>query len=259
MSASSFKLAGATTLLALGLAACGDSNSPNTGGTVAFQLATKRASAPVVRGGASLVGSETIALGNDTIVLSGVQVVLRKIELSKVGVTACDSTGGDDHDCSELKAGPVLLDLPLGAGATRSFSVAVDTGSYSKLEFKIHKPSSSDDASFVAAHPDFDGVSIMVTGTYNGTAFTYTTDLDAEQETEFNPPLTVTDSTGASLTLFVDLATWFANAGNTGLVDPESALKGQPNEGLVKDHIEASLKSFEDEDHDGGDDHGNDS
>ena len=126
MSATSFKLAGAT-LLALGLAACSDSSGPANGGSVAFQPATRKAVAPVVRGGAALVGSETIALGNDTIVLSGVQVVLRKIELKKAGISSCDSAGTDD--CAELKAGPVLLDLPLGAGATRSFSVAVDTGS----------------------------------------------------------------------------------------------------------------------------------
>jgi hypothetical protein len=53
--------------------------------------------------------------------------------------------------------------------------------------------------------------------------------------------------------VFVNLDDWFKNGSGT-FVDPASANKGQPNEGLVKSNIETSLNAFEDNDHDGVDD-----
>ncbi|MEO8138241.1 MAG: hypothetical protein ABI742_01285 [Gemmatimonadota bacterium] len=238
------------------LAACsGSSSGPSSAGrSVAFQLATKPAGAAIR--GAALSGQETIAAGSDTIVVTGVQLVLRRIELERsVPSAVCDSLAASSDDCEEMKAGPVLLDLPLGAGALRSFNVAIDTGSYSKIKFEIHRPHGGNDATFIAANPGFDGVSVKMTGTYNGVAFTYTSDLEVEQEHSFVPPITVTDSTGANLTLFVDLNGWFLNQSATGLIDPATALTGQPNEGEVKSNVEASLNAFEDDNHDGHDDH----
>lgn len=237
------------------LAACsGSSSGPSSAGrTVAFQLATNPAGAAIR--GAALAGQEILTAGTDTIVVTGVQLVLRRIELERAVPSAvCDSLSSDD-DCEEMKAGPVLLDLPLGAGALRSFNVAIDTGSYSKIKFEIHRPHGGNDASFIAANPAFDGVSVMMTGTYNGVAFTYTSDLEVEQEHSFVPPITVTDSTGANLTLFVDLNGWFLNQSASGLIDPATATIGQPNESEVSNNIEASLNAFEDDNHDGHDDH----
>jgi hypothetical protein len=251
---SPIKFAGAALLAVAALTACSDSGPASSGRQVALHLATQPA-APALRTAAAVAGTEVIGLGNDTIVLTQVQMVLRRIELERVGGSVCDTLTVDD-DCEEMKAGPVLLDLPLGAGAARSFAVAIDTGSYGKIKFEIHKPESSDDAAFLALNPAFDGVSIRATGTYNGVAFTYTSDLDVEQEHEFVPPVSVTESAGANLTLFVDLSAWFANETATGLIDPAMANKGGAAEGEVKSNIEASLNAFEDDDHDGEDDHG---
>ena len=123
------------------LAACsGDSAGPSVAGRqVAFQLATKPAGAALQAGRAALAGQEVIAVGSDTIVLTSVQLVLREIELKRVGGSVCDSAQGHD-DCEELEYGPTLLDLPLGAGAERQFTVAIDTGSYGKIEFEVHAP-----------------------------------------------------------------------------------------------------------------------
>jgi hypothetical protein len=238
------------------LAACSSSSGPSTTGrTVAFQLATK-AGTPGAIHGAALTGQEVLAAGSDTIVVTGVQLVLRRIELERsIPSALCDSLAPSSDDCEELKAGPVLLDLPLGAGALRTFSVAIDTGSYSKIKFEIHRPHGGNDAAFLAANPGFDGISVKMTGTYNGVAFSYTSDLEVEQEHSFVPPITVTDAAGANLTLFVDLNSWFLNQSATGLIDPATASIGQPNEGEVKSNIEASLNAFEDDNHDGHDDH----
>ncbi len=239
------------------LAACsGSSSGPSSAGrSVSFQLATK--STPAALRGAALAGQEILTAGSDTIVVTSVQLVLRRIELERsVASPVCDSLAASNDDCEDIKSGPVLLDLPLGAGALRSFNVAIDTGSYSKIKFEIHRPHGGNDAAFIAANPGFDGVSVKMTGTYNGVAFSYTSDLEVEQEHTFAPPLTVTDSTGANLTLFVDLNAWFLNQSANGLIDPATALTGQPNEGEVKSNIEASLNAFEDDNHDGHDDHG---
>jgi hypothetical protein len=238
------------------LAACSDSSGPASAGRqVSLQLATQPAGPAPAPGMASIAGEEVLAAGGDTIVVTGVQLVLREIELKRTGGLACDTALVDD-DCEELELGPVLLDLPLGAGAQRQFTVAIDTGSYDKIEFEIHKPTLGDDPAFVAANPTFDGVSIVMTGTFNGTPFSYASDLDVEQEYAFNPSLIVTETSGANVTLFVDLHSWFLNQTADGFIDPATANKGGQNEGEVKSNIETSLNAFEDDDHDGEDDHG---
>jgi hypothetical protein len=245
---------GSVTLVmaAAALAACSDSSGPASSGPQAsFQLATSpKTAAP---GMAALAGQEVLVAGTDTIVVTSVQMVMREIELNRVGGSACDSTLVDDS-CEELEIGPELFDLPLGTGAQRAVTVAIDTGSYDKIEFEIHKPESSDDAGFIALHPEFDGVSIKMTGTYNGTPFTYTSDLDVEQEYDFVPPLVVTDNTSFGVTMFVDLQTWFLNQSGDGFLDPASANKGGQYEGEVKSNIEASINAFEDDDRDGVED-----
>ena len=189
--------------------------------------------------------------------VTSVQLVLRQIELERTSpAVVCDTSAAVEDSCEELKLGATLLDLPLGAGAQHDFTVAIDTGSYSKVKFEIYKPSSGDDSAFVAQNPGFEGVSVQMTGTYNGTAFTYTSDLDVEQEYSFNPPLTVTEAAGANITLFVDLNSWFLNQTADGLIDPLTANGGGTFEGEVKSNIESSFNAFEDDNHDGEDDHG---
>jgi len=253
-------------LMLLAAAACSDS----TTGAVSLALTTARplgaplAAAPLGTSAAPQIttagDSTVITFGNDTIVLRSAELVLREIELKPIEDAACDTVGGDDG-CEDFETGPVLVSLPLGTTATETMiSVNAPPGQYDELEFKIHKPGDSGDVAFIAAHPDFNGVSIRVTGTYSqaGTrsSFTFTSDLDAEQEVELAPAITISAGAATSVTLRVDVATWFLNAAGTALVDPASANKGQPNEGVVKDRIEASIDAFRDEDHDGHDDDG---
>jgi hypothetical protein len=249
-------------LAALALAACADT----TGGHVSLALSSVRPGAPIASAGvASVAGapavvtagdSTVIVMGNDTIVLRSVELVLREIELKRVEAAACDSVDGNG-DCEEFEAGTSLVSLPLGATATAAvIAVNAPAGMYDELEFKIHKPESSDDAAFIAANPDFNGVSIRVTGTYSqaGTRsdFTFTSDLDASQEIALSPALTVTDGQPANVTLRVDVANWFVSG--AALVNPTTGNKGQANESLVRNNIEASFGAFRDDNHDGHDD-----
>jgi hypothetical protein len=253
-------------LIAALVAACSDS----TGGRLNLALSSVRPAAPIASG--TLLGgtaapavitagdSTVITLGNDTIILRSAQLVLREVELKRVEAAECDSIEGND-DCEEFETGTMLVSLPLGSTATEAVvRVNAPAGMYDKLEFKIHKPESSDDAAFIAANPNFDGVSIRVTGTYSQggsrSDFTFTSDLDASQESVLSPPLTVSDGQPANVTLRVDVSTWFLSATGTALVNPASANKGQANEGVVRNNIEASFDAFRDDNHDGHDDDG---
>lgn len=250
-------------IMAAALTACSD----NTAGRLSLALTSRSANAPIAAPpfrsqgtpAVSVAGDSTvISLGTDTIVLRSIELVLREIELKRVEVVECDSIPHND-DCEEFEVGPVLVSVPLGPVATETVvGILAPAGLYNRLEFEIHKPESSDDAAFIAAHPDFDGVSIRVTGTYSqaGTRsdFIYTSELGAEQELFIDPPLTVADGVATNVTLRVDVSSWFLNGGGTALINPASANKGQANESVVKDRIQASIDAFHDDNHDGHDD-----
>ncbi len=250
--------------LAAALTACSNGNT----GAVSFSLSARRpppaplaalSADPATMPTISSAGDSTIiTLGNDTIILRSVELVLRKIELKKVETTACDDVPGNG-DCEEFETGAVLVSLPLGAtAATTEVTVDAPAGLYDKLEFEIHKVDPSADATFLAAHPGFDGISIKVTGTYSqaGTRsdFTYTTALDASQEAVLNPPLPVASGSAANLTLRFDVSSWYLNAGKTALVNPATANPGGANESIVNDNIKQSFEAFKDDNHDGRDD-----
>jgi hypothetical protein len=252
----------ATTVVA---AACTEGTGSR--GMAPVSLALTAAASPATPAGAQAGGSETFTDGTNTLVISSVEVVLRKVELKRAasdvasgcamstsGITASDD-GKCDEDNDELEAGPVLVDLPLG-GIERTFTADVPAGTFEALEFQIHKVSSEGDAAdqdFLKAHPDFAGISIRVKGTFNGADFTYTSDLDVEQELKFEQPMVVEAGKPASVTIKLDLDGWFRNAGAT-LVDPATAATGAENENLVRDNIIRSFHAFQDNNEDGMDD-----
>lgn len=258
MSRHTVPLAGTTLILAALLSGCSDGGAP-IAGQVSLNMATRAGTAAAIAAGTAFsvtAAPETYTDANgSTLVISRVQLVLREIELERTDAPInCDPTLPDDDDCDEdLEFGPRLVDLPLGtAGAMRSFSVPVEAGEFQELEFEVHRVDggNTEDAAFIAANPTFDGVSIRVTGTYNGTGFTYDSDLNVEFELALVPPLTVTETSGTDVTLFVDLANWFR--GQSGLLmDPQTANAGGANESLVEGNIVNSLEAFEDDDRDG--------
>src|SRR5262245_15435271 len=242
--------------VALVLTACSDAGSAPAGeAQVSLNLATRPAAAAA--GAAALSAPETYtdAAGN-TLEIDRVQLVLREVELeNETHESACETASSSDGECAEIELGPFLADLPLGVGgAARTVTATVPAGTYDEVKFKIREPDDDTDAdaAFVAAHPDFAHVSVKVEGSFNGTAFTFVSDLEAELQLELNPPLVVDGSGTTELTLFADLGTWFRDAGGN-LLDP-SSVNGQ----TVADNIAQGFNAFEDENHDGSDDHGGD-
>ncbi len=189
---------------------------------------------------------DTLTSGSDTIIVTKVELVLREIELEPLEVADCD-VEPEPPGCQDVELGPVVVDLPLDPGAAQRFGVNVPPGTYTEIEFDIHKVSSGD-----PVDPSLVDKSIRVTGTFNGSVFTYESDLNVEQELPLQPPLVVDDmTTSTNLTVFVNLDAWF-RASDGSLVDPASANKGGANENLVRDNIINSIRAFEDEDRDGG-------
>ena len=261
----------------LALAACSQNgNGPGPAGQkVSFAVATRPAGAAPAPAFAVAAAPETLAVGNDTIVFDTVQVLLRKVNLERSSATedceneqedgnsnsqnaapisASDGNDGHSDDCEEVNAGPLILPLPLSEGASHVFSVQVDTGTFGSVHFQIHKPTDDPgDQALVTQHREFTAISVRVIGQFNGTDFSYTNDLTANQHMQLPSPISVTDATPVDLTIMVDIATWFKDQGGN-LVDPASAATGQPNEGLVTDNIKTSFHAFKDHDHDGEDD-----
>lgn len=270
-------------LIPLGLAACmSDGGGPNGGqGRVNLAVSGQRSMFSTTTASAIQAGDSTILVADsDTVIVRSVELVLRRLELKPVETAACESDSsevehqGEGHDsagddgmaerdgegCEEIKAGPLLVSLPLGVTAiTALVDVSAPAGQYNKLEFKVHAPKFPRDSAFIAANPGFDSVSIQVTGTFShaGTRsdFTYTSRLEAEEEVAIDPPLVVDSTATASVTLRFDISGWFAGPGGVGLVDPGTGNQGGANEQLIRDNIKSSINAFEDDDHDGHDDH----
>lgn len=236
---------------AAALTACGNSTEP-TGGSATSQLtlsfATSSAAPMVVSAeGRDLVVSDA----QDTLVIASAQVVIRDVELWRVGALSCDTL--IDDSCEKFVSGPTLIDLPLDGTVEQKLLLTADTGSYNRVEFDVHKVSNDDpeDADFRSAFPDFVGLSIRVTGTFNGQAFTYETDLNESQRFDLIDPIHVTvDEPSFNVTVMMDVSGWFRDAAGL-VIDPATANKGQANENLVTDNIRAGIEAFEDRNRDG--------
>jgi hypothetical protein len=245
------------------LAACSDNSAPASAGAGQLSLSLATRAAP----GAAIAAAapDTQAVGPDTLIIDTAQVVLRKIDLERVSDTALacaesdhqgDNNDGHADECEELKAGPLILDLPLTPGTAQGFSIAIDTGTFAGVHFQIHKLTNEGaDQALLALHPEFTDISVRVTGTFNGTPFVYTNDVSANQEFRFAQPLAVATAGNVDLTLLVDVNTWFTSGG--ALIDPATAGKGDANEGTVTHNIRNSFHTFHDENHDCHDDDGN--
>ncbi len=239
-------LAATSTLLALAVLACDNSVGPLKS-NVQVSFATRSpAAAPAPSRAPSAwraISNDTMTDGTNTIVITKALVVLRTIELKSAQTTLCGS--GTSGDCQEIELGPVLVDLPLVAGAVTQFSVHIPSGTYDEIDFEVHKVTTQDS---VALQNLLLNRSIHVEGTYNGQAFTFESELDVEQELALSPALVVADTTTlTNVTIRVTLDTWFRAATGGTLVDPRDA----NNRSVIEENIKVSLKAFQDHDHDG--------
>ncbi len=250
--------------------ACGDDDptGPGGGGT-GSSVVSLSVGVPAAAPSPSIVPDFPfdirVAQGDQEMLLDRVSFVVRNIKLESELSDCPGSESSSDDGCVEFDAGPVIVDLPVNGEPPQTISVTnLPDGTYDELRFKVHKPEDNtpEDLAFITANPEFDGVSILATGTFDAdvtdanpaVSFTFVTDLNREQRNQITP-FTVEAGVGGNInvTFTVDVDTWFRDA--TGaLIDPATALKGEVNENVVKDNIEASIETFRDDDKDGSSD-----
>ena len=162
----------------------------------------------------------------------------------------------DDHDCPPLTVGPVLIDLPLDGTTTVVLDALVPAGTYKRLQARLHAVKAGDEGAgdFLAAHPEFEGISVKVVGVFTDAEaadheFTFTSDMNVVSAINFETPVTV-DAGTTNLTIDVDVASWFTSASGA-VIDPTNSAKQR----AIEKNIRASLRACRDDDHDGVDDH----
>ena len=239
-------------LVLVALAACADSTGSGSGRTE-LSFATRPSGTQQVN--ASRPARDiTVSLGGNTLVITRAQLVLEEVELEPVDVAECDNSGsGNNNDtdaCQELEIGPILVDLPLTAGAQTELSVDIPTGNYREIEFELEIADDDDgpEAAFIAANPSFRNTTVRVEGTINGQPFVFTSNVEAEMELEFSPALVVGPG-GGNVTVFVDVSSWFVSGGS--VINPLTANLNAALRATVESNIRASFDAFDDDDHDG--------
>ena len=251
----SIRVTSALSLLSLAsLAACADSTGTAGSGPMSLSFST----IPAASASASSASLAVTVAPASPIVITKAQLVISKSELARIGATCVNATTTTtESDCPDLKLGPMLIDLPLDATAKGVLAVNLPAGSYQQFEAKIDAVMNETEgdpalsAAFLAANPQFRGVSVRVEGTYNGQPFVYTSAAEGELELTFNPALVV-DGSGGNLTVHVDLSSWFRNTDGSTM-DPRTATAGTAAKETVDNNIKRSFDVFEDDDRDGRD------
>jgi len=186
--------------------------------------------------------SSNNALGKTAaaVTITSARVIIDEIELESIF---------DDTLDFEFEQ-PFVQDLM--AGSSNIYEIGtfqVPFGSYKEMEIEVDDLKAEDGAVYTQ-NPELQDLSIRVEGYLNGdtnNTFVFTSDLDEEQEREFNPLLIVDEnSPSTSIVLTIDMDTWFMDGNGTPL-DP-----GSPsNESIIENNIKNSIDVFEDEDDDG--------
>jgi hypothetical protein len=254
-------------LAALTGTACADGTAPTSRRPLAVSFSTLPSSGTTSAAARVLLPGHVSAdvVGTSALTITRAQLVVARLELGLAGaacasdVAAGDDEEDDDDGCAELELAPSVVDLPVNGTIVDALTVNVPAGSYSSLEGRIrpiggNRGHGHGSSAFLAAHPELDGVSVLVEGTFNGEPFRFTSDVSTGIEESFSPALTV-DASPLNVTVNVDLASWFASRAG-GLIDPRTAVAGGANAQLVADNIRRSFHAFRDDDRDGHDDHG---
>src|SRR5207247_10939396 len=252
------RMRGALWLAAVALTlTAGDATATKTSQPVSLSVTTKGASGVAVPAGSGVSAAIQIGSGANSLSINQAQVVLARIELSTAG--GCAATGEED-DCAARRLGPPLGDLPVDATAQVMLEdVAIPAGTYSGVQAKLDAVQPDEDepgvSAFLAAHPDFQGISVKVTGVFTDASstthdFTFTSEIDAAMAMRFAPPGTLASDT-KNFTIAVDVASWFKDASGAA-IDPTDPANAE----AIARNILRSARVFEDDDHYGVDDQG---
>ena len=226
-------------------------------GAVVFQISARHPTA--VDTASSLVINDTMLVhGRDTLFLGVARMVLGGLAMAPAVSNECEEEEGEDNPpCVEFDDEPVVIELPLGGGATRRSTKPAPATDYNLFQAMIHRPDSvsAHDVQLLLHHPELWARSIRVEGTISRGGrrrpFTFNSDFNETEEITLEPALTVKAGDSLHVTLRVDVASWFRTEDGRSFVDPATAGLAGRNEGLVRGNIRTSLKVFRDANADG--------
>jgi hypothetical protein len=222
--------------MCLAVAACGGSQTKDAV-TVSGRLSAS--------GGQPLASGTAGAQVADGITLSRARIAVRNLRVESKS----------DNAEVKLSEGPLLIDVSgdsLSGSLLQLATANVPAGPYDKLKIDVHRAQAPAPASFDDLMKQ--NASVLLEGDIDGQAFTFASSLEAEVEHEGS--FTLGDA-ASNITLDLDASKWFKAADGSRL-DPRDAAARSAIEG----NIRASFGAFEDDNHDGmddqGDDHGHD-
>ena len=164
------------------MAGCDDQVGPDGGASASLSFAAT--------GGTTLLGSQTppenpTTIGGHVIAITSAELRLSELEIE----------GGSAE--MELKGERVLVALPMHGSVVTPINAPVPPGTYTELEMKVQ--------------------SVRIQGTFDGQPFDVTVAINEDLETEIRPPLVVTETSPANLTVAVQTSNWFRNSDGSAI------------------------------------------
>ncbi|MEO1483732.1 MAG: hypothetical protein AAFU77_16610 [Myxococcota bacterium] len=178
----------------------------------------------------SLPSTNPLVLGDGTLLIDSARVAVSAIEFEDEGLI--------DRE-SEL--GAAVIDIDVDGSKTVVVAQDVDTGSYNVLglEFAVGG-AGAEFADFSGAEP----ASLLVTGSYSGSPFTFRSVVVPEVEFALDPVVEVTAGGNASVSITIDVAAWFTAADGSVLDPTDPGSRSTIDENILA-ALEASAVDFE--------------
>jgi hypothetical protein len=199
---------------AFGLAACSDQTGPNGGAQASLSFAAT--------GGTTLAGDpippqNPVTVSGHVIAVSSVQLVLSELEVE-----------GEDSAEVETHGTQVLVALPVNGSVVTPINTPLIPGVYTELEMKVN--------------------TVRIQGTFDGQPFDVTVTVNEDLETEIRPPLVVTETSPANLTVAIAITNWFRNDDGSAIDLLNLTLDARSR---LASNINNSFDAFEDDDRSG--------
>lgn len=180
--------------------------------------------------GLSSTAPNEMSSGGHTIVLSSATMTASELELK--GLSSGGTSGGS-ATTSKFESGPVTVSIPVEGGTSREITAQIAAGTYDKFEMDVR--------------------TIRMQGTYDGSPFDVTVQVNSEMESRLVPALVVADgTTNTAVRVALDLQSWFRSAAG-GLLDPRQASSDSTVAAAIRANIRGSLEAVEDHEREGDD------
>lgn len=224
-------------IIALLIKGCSNSAEPTTAGSLSFSAKYSM----------TALAKISNLLAADSIKITKATYILREIKFK----TQKDSSDG------LFKSTPLVLELNLAGNVQNVGLQDVPFGTYTRLEFDIHKAEASDTTAMSAdqkikIRPFFVGgkYSVIIEGKiYEGNSqrtFVHKSTINAKQKIDLAQPLVISDTDpSANATMLISSNGWFRE--NNNLLDPTDT----KSESKIDDNIRRSIKIIKDKNKDG--------